>query len=85
MAKKEVKEPTIWEQFAVVWVEAWDKYCADWKALWLEYKSIIIPFVKGTFAYAWQLIAGLIGVLSSGLYGCGKIIYELIIKLIKKA
>lgn len=68
-----------------LWKNLWEQYKTEWKALWNTYKTVIIPFVKGTFAYAWQLVYGLIKLLVAGLYGTGKIILEKIIKIITKA
>lgn len=68
-----------------LWKKLWADYKAEWKALWDKYKSVIIPFVEGTFAYVWQLVYGLIKLLIAGLYGTGKIILEKIIKIITKA
>lgn len=78
-------EKTIWEQMKEAWANAWADYKAEWKALWLEYKTLIGPFIKGTASYIWQLIAGIIKVLTVGLYNCGKILVEHILKIIKKA
>jgi len=68
-----------------VWAQLWREYKREWKDLWEKYKSVIIPFVKGTFAYVWQLVYGLIKLLAAGLYGTGKIILERLLALIKKA
>lgn len=68
-----------------IWKDLWKEYKKEWKVLWKEYKSVILPFVKGTFAYAWQLIYGLIKLLTTGLYSTGKLILEKLIELIKKA
>lgn len=84
MAKKELKK-SIWEQMKEVWVNIWVEYKAEWKALWIEYKTLVGPFIKGTASYIWQLIAGILAVVSKGLYGCGKVIVEAILEIIKKA
>lgn len=84
MAKKEVKK-SIWEQMKEVWAGVWAEYCNEWRELWNDYKTIIGPFIKGTAAYIWQLIAGILAVVSKGLYGCGKVIVEAILEIIKKA
>lgn len=68
-----------------LWKKLWKEYKKEWKQLWVKYKSVIIPFVEGTFAYAWQLIYGLIKLVIAGLYGSGKIILEKIIEIITKA
>lgn len=83
MAK--VVEKSIWEQMKEAWKENWAGYCDEWKRLWGEYKSIIIPFIKGTASYAWQLFAGILAYISVSVYDCGKILVEYILKLIKKA
>lgn len=84
MAKKEEKK-TIWEQMKDAWKSVWADYCTEWTKLWNEFKTIIGPFIKGTAAYIWQLIAGLIAVVSKGLYACGKIVVDYILEIIKRA
>lgn len=84
MAKKEEKK-SIWEQMKDAWKSVWADYCTEWTKLWGSYKSIILPFIKGTCAYIWQLFAGLLKVFATGVYKCGKIIYEYIVEIIKRA
>jgi hypothetical protein len=68
-----------------IWAVLWAEYKAEWKALWCEYKSLIIPFVEGTAKYIWQLVYGLIKLLTKGLYRSGKLLLEKLIAIIKKA
>lgn len=68
-----------------IWKALWEAYKQKWKELWDKYKTVIIPFVEGTFAYAWQLVYGLIELLGKGIYYTGKAILEKIIEIIKKA
>lgn len=84
MAKKEVKK-TLWEQIKEVWVEQAKEFLSGWKPLWDEYKTVIGPFVKGTFSYIWKIVSGLMSGISKGLYGSGKVILDWILSLIKKA
>ena len=78
MAKKKVKAQGIWNNL-------WEEYKMEWKALWDKYKTVIIPFISGTFAYAWQLVYGLIELLAKGIYQSGKLLLEKIIEIITKA
>lgn len=78
---KKAEQPTI----KAVWAQLWHEYKAEWKILWEKYKTVIVPFVKGTFAYVWQLIYGLLKLLAAGIYGTGKILLERLLALIKKA
>lgn len=73
MAKKEVKK-TLWEQIKEVWATQVAEFLSGWKPLWEEYKTIIGPFVKGTFAYLWKIVSGIISGVSKGLYGSGKVV-----------
>lgn len=67
------------------WSALLEQYKANWKKLWKEYKSIIIPFIEGTAKYIWQLIYGLIALVAKGLYLTLKYYIEKLINLIKKA
>lgn len=75
----------MWQQIKDVWSIKWAEYCEQWKVLWNDYKSIIIPFIKGTALYIYQIINGLFTVVLSGIYESGKIIVKKIIDLIVKA
>lgn len=81
MAKKAEVKPTV----KSIWKEAWEEYKKKWKELWDKYKTVIIPFIEGTFAYAWQLVYGLLKLLGTGIYGCGKLLLEKIVEIITKA
>ena len=63
--KKEVKKQGIWESL-------WEQYKFEWKKLWGEYKSLIIPFIEGTAKYIWQLVYGLLALVIKGLLETGK-------------
>ena len=76
--KKEVKTQGIWESL-------WEEYKLEWKALWIQYKSIIIPFIEGTAKYVWQLVYGLIALVIKGLYETGVYYVKKLIEIIKKA
>ena len=78
MAKKQVKAQGIWESL-------WEQYKKEWKELWDKYKTVIVPFVSGTFAYAWQLVYGLIELLAKGIYQSGEWLLKKIIEIITKA
>lgn len=84
MAKKEAKK-TIWEEIKQVWVEQVKQFLSGWKPLWEEYKTVIGPFIKGTFAYVWKIVSGLISGVSVGLYNTGKVILEHIMEWLKRA
>lgn len=84
MTKKEAKK-TLWEQIKEVWAEQVKQFLSGWKPLWKEYKTVIGPFIKGTFAYIWKIVSGLISGISKGLYGSGKVVLEWILSLIEKA
>ena len=68
-----------------IWNSWWEEYKKEWKALWCEYKSLIIPFVEGTAKYIWQLVYGLIKLVVVGLYESGKALLNKLIDIIKKA
>lgn len=78
MAKKEVKAQGIWDSL-------WEQYKMEWKKLWGEYKSLIIPFIEGTAKYIWQFVYGLIALVVKGLYETGKYWLNKLIEIIKKA
>lgn len=83
MAK--TKQKTVWQQIKDVWAEQVDEFLAGWKPLWDEYKTIIGPFIKGTFAYAWKIVSGIITILYNGIYGTGKVILNWLLEIIRKA
>lgn len=78
MAKKQVKAQGVWKSL-------WEQYKKEWKELWDKYKTVIIPFIEGTFAYAWQLVYGLIELVAKGIYESGKLLLKKIIDIILKA
>lgn len=67
-----------------IWNSLWEEYKKEWKALWCEYKSLIIPFVEGTAKYIWQLVYGLIKLVTVGLYESGVLLLKKLIDWIKK-
>ena len=75
----------MWEKIKTIWSESFTKYKAEWKACWETYKTVIIPFVEGCFAYVWQLVVGGLEFVSRGVYGTGKLILEYVIDKIKRA
>ena len=78
MAKKEVKKQSIWGAL-------WTEYKKEWKELWNKYKTVIVPFIEGTFAYLWQLVYGLLKMVGTGIYESGKWLVNKIIEIITKA
>lgn len=68
-----------------IWKNLWNEYKKEWKELWNKYKTVIIPFVSGTFAYVWQLIYGLIKLVAVGIYQSGQLLLKKIIEIITKA
>ena len=68
-----------------IWNNLWEQYKMKWKELWNKYKTVIIPFIEGTFAYAWQLVYGLIELVAKGIYQSGKYLLQKIIEIITKA
>ena len=68
-----------------LWKNLLEQYKTEWKALFDEYKSIIIPFIVGTAKYVWQLVYGLISLVVKGLYGTGEYYIKKLIEMIKKA
>lgn len=84
MVKKEEKK-TVWEQIKEVWADQVTEFLSGWKPLWEEYKTVIGPFVKGTFAYIWKIVSGIVSGVSKGLYGSGKVVLDWLLSLIKKA
>ena len=83
MTKKAQK--TVWQQIKDIWAEQVDIFLDGWKPLWDEYKTIIGPFVKGTFAYLWKIVSGIITILYNGIYGTGKVILNWLLEIIRKA
>lgn len=75
----------MWNEIKQVWHDAFAEYKVEWKQRWNEYKTIVIPFIKGCFSYVWQLVYGMIKLLAKGIFGTGKIILEYIIKALEKA
>lgn len=78
MAKKTEKTQGIWNNL-------WEEYKKEWKELWNKYKTVIIPFIEGTFAYVWQLVYGLIALVAKGIYQSGQYLLKKIIEIITKA
>lgn len=83
MAKAAQK--TLWEQIKEIWAEQAKEFLSGWKPLWDEYKTVIGPFVKGTFAYIWKIVSGLISGISCGIYESGKAILNWLLEIIRKA
>lgn len=73
------------EKAQSIWASLWEQYKIEWKKLWGEYKSLIIPFIEGTAKYIWQLIYGLIALVVKGLYQTGVYCVKKLIEIIKKA
>lgn len=67
-----------------IWNSLWEQYKMEWKKLWTEYKSLIIPFIEGTAKYVWQLVYGLIKLVTVGLYESGVLLLKKLIDWIKK-
>lgn len=80
MTKKTVKEPTI----KGIWAELWADYKRAWVEAWNKYKTLIGPFIEGTANYIWLLVAGLLELVTRGLYESGKILVQKLIDWIKK-
>ena len=85
MAKKKAEEKTLKELLLEVIHACNDEYKSRWKASWDAYKTVIGPFIKGTFSYLWTLVYGSLKYVGEVIYGCGKVLYEALIKLIEKA
>lgn len=75
----------MWNEIKQVWTEQINTFLSGWKPLWNEYKTIIGPFVKGTFAYIWKIISGILSGITVGLYETGKIILNWLLGIIEKA
>lgn len=67
-----------------IWKELWEEYKTAWSLAWIQYKTVIGPFIKGTASYLWLLIAGLLELVSKGLYASGKLLVKKIIEWIEK-
>ena len=67
-----------------IWATLWEEYKKEWKAAWEKYKTIIGPFIKGTASYIWLLVAGLIEVLTKGLYESGCYLVKKLLEWIEK-
>ena len=76
MAKKEKAQG--------IWNSLWEEYKIEWKKAWSEYKTLIGPFIKGTASYIWLLIAGLLKLVTTGLYESGKLLVAKIIAWFEK-
>lgn len=55
-----------------IWNICFNKYKKDWKNLWNQYKSIILPFIVGSAKYLWQLVYGFLFLIGSFIYESGK-------------
>ena len=73
------------EKAQSIWASLWEQYKMEWKKLWDEYKTVIGPFIKGTFAYIWKIISGILSGITVGLYETGRIILNWLLKIIEKA
>lgn len=62
-----------------IWSKLWLEYKVAWKEAWEKYKTIVGPFIKGTANYIWLLVAGLLELVSVGLYESGKLIVQKIL------
>ena len=62
-----------------IWAKLWLEYKQAWKEAWEKYKTVIGPFVKGTASYIWLLIAGLLELVTVGLYESGKLLVKKIL------
>lgn len=62
-----------------IWTKLWLEYKQAWKEAWEKYKTIIGPFIKGTANYIWLLIAGLLELVTVGLYESGKLLVKKIL------
>lgn len=67
-----------------IWKGLWEDYKAAWTLAWIQYKTLIGPFIKGTASYLWLLIAGLLELVTAGLYQSGKLLVKKIIEWIEK-
>lgn len=67
-----------------IWTKLWLEYKKEWKAAWKKYKTVIGPFIKGTASYLWLLIAGLLELVTKGLYQSGEYIVTKILEWINR-
>lgn len=67
-----------------IWTALWLDYKAAWRTAWLHYKTIVGPFIKGTASYLWLLIAGLLELVTKGLYQSGQLLLKKIIEWFDK-
>ena len=84
MAKK-AKQKTLWQQIEEVWGNQVKIFLSGWKPLWDSYKTVIGPFVKGTFSYVWKIVSGVLTGITNGLYETGKVVLAWLLALIHKA
>lgn len=67
-----------------IWADLWAGYKVAWCLAWAEYKTVIGPFIKGTASYIWLLVAGLLELLTRGLYESGKILVKKILDWVNR-
>lgn len=67
-----------------IWTKLWLEYKKAWKAAWKKYKTLVGPFIKGTASYIWLLIAGLLELVTKGLYQSGQYLVQKIIDWFNK-
>lgn len=85
MAKKKVQEMSTKQKISKVWSDNWKLYCEMWKASWEQYKTLIGPFIKGSFEYLWNLVYGTLSCLGKSIKDTLSIICEWVIALVQKA
>ena len=83
MAKKKTK-PSLKKQFKEVFHAAGESFKAKWKKAWDTYKTVIGPFVKGTFVYIYTLLYSVSMYVGEILYKCGKILYTALMAWVKR-
>lgn len=67
-----------------IWRKLWLAYKKEWKQAWKKYKTIVGPFIKGTASYIWLLVAGLLDLVTKGLYQSGEYLVTKIIEWFNK-
>ena len=81
--KKEVAEPSLWEQVKQIWKDLWTKAKTDILVVWDLFKDGLITFLDCVYNAVYGIIDIFVGLIGSFIKSVWKLIYELLIKWIK--
>lgn len=81
--KKEVKEPTIWEDIKTIWSDLWAKAKAEIKFAFDLFKEGIVAFLEAIYCFVYSVIDITISTICSFLKSIWRLTVDALIKWVQ--